>query len=179
MLQQIRWNWKTACGEIAGRFKRVFIRLNVVERLEVLRSFAEVHFTSMQPVVCRTHRRERHTLRLLMAVDTTRLLAPLRTAFRVNGPLLCGIFDKCVVRKLFCCSLQLPMHAERRWRTQPNRLVACPIMDAVIPTPRSFLRACSRLDDSTLDDRQLPDQCWVVPDSDILVLKFVLILVNI
>jgi len=25
-----------------------------------------------------------------------------------------------------------------------------------------FLRACSRLDDSALDDRQLPDQCWVL-----------------
>jgi len=25
-----------------------------------------------------------------------------------------------------------------------------------------FLRACSGLDDSALDDRRLPDQCWVV-----------------
>ena len=27
-----------------------------------------------------------------------------------------------------------------------------------------FLRACSRLDDSALDDRRLPDQCWMVLD---------------
>ena len=27
-----------------------------------------------------------------------------------------------------------------------------------------FLRACSRLDDSALDDRRLPDQCWVMLD---------------
>jgi len=29
----------------------------------------------------------------------------------------------------------------------------------------SFLRACFRLDDSTLNDRRLSDQCWVVQDQ--------------
>jgi len=45
-------------------------------------------------------------------------------------------------------------------RTKPIVIIVWLVRCWTLP----FLRACYRLDDSALDDRRLPDQCWVVLD---------------
>ena len=81
-----------------------------------------------------------------------------------------GKFDSwSVILCLACCCCALDLDELQKFRPvrQKPKVVAFIIMIVwlvhcwMLP----FLRACSRLDDSVLDDRRLQDQCWVVLDQ--------------